>query len=57
MDSNNDGGSRSGRPARLPKNLGKMKTALRKIVSVPKAEVDRRIAEERKQKRAARQTT
>jgi len=40
--------------SRTPKNLNRMKTALRKIVSIPKAEVDRRIAEERQQKRANR---
>jgi hypothetical protein len=37
-----------------PYGLNKLKIALRKIVRVPKAEVDRRIAEERKQKRASR---
>lgn len=34
---------------KAPKGLGKLKAALRKIVRVLEAEVDRRIAEERKQ--------
>jgi len=37
-----------------PLDLNKLKVALRKIASVPKAEVDRRIAEERKLRRASR---
>ena len=34
-----------------PYGLAKLKAALRKIVSVPKAEVDRRIAEEKRGKK------
>jgi len=34
-----------------PYGLNKLKAALRKIVSVPKAEVDRRIAEEKRAKK------
>ena len=39
-----------------PKGLTKLKAALRKIVRVPKTEVDRRIAEERERKRAKRRS-
>jgi len=53
--SNPDGSSSNGHPARPPKNLGKMKAALRKIVSVPKEEVDRRIDEEKRTRDASRQ--
>ena len=34
-----------------PYGLNKMKAALRKIVSVPKSEVDRRIAEDKRAKK------
>jgi len=37
-----------------PYGLNKLKAALRKIVSVPKAEIDRRIAEEKRAKKANR---
>jgi hypothetical protein len=56
MSTDNGDGSSGGGASHKPQNLDKMKTALRKIVSVPKAEVDRRIAEERKQKHANRPT-
>lgn len=34
-----------------PQNINKLKAALRKIASVPKAEVDRRIAQEKAAKK------
>jgi len=37
-----------------PYGLNKVKAALHKIVRVPKVEVDRRIAEERREKREKR---
>jgi hypothetical protein len=37
---------------RTPKNLNRMKAALKKIFSVPKSEVDAALAKEREQKRA-----
>jgi hypothetical protein len=39
-----------------PKDLAKLKAALQKIVRVPKAEVHRRIAEDRERKRANRRS-
>jgi len=47
MSTNGNGSSRH-----KPKNLAKMKAALRKIVSVPKAEVDAALAKEREHRRA-----
>jgi hypothetical protein len=34
-----------------PRGLSKLRTALRKIVSVPKAEIDRRIANDKQAKK------
>ena len=47
MGSSNGNGS-----SHKPKNLGKMKAALRQIVRVPKSEVDAALAKERSHKRA-----
>jgi hypothetical protein len=50
MNSSSNGGSGNGHPV-APKNLAKMKAALKKIVSVPKSEVDAALAKERQHKR------
>jgi hypothetical protein len=41
----------------IPKGLDKLKAALRKIVSVSKADVEQTIVEERKQKRSKSRAT
>jgi hypothetical protein len=38
-------------PSKPPKNLDKMKAALKRIVSVPKSEVDAALARDREHKR------
>jgi len=48
--STNGGGSNGG--PHKPKNLHKMKMALRRIVQVPKTDVDAALAKEREHKRA-----
>ncbi|MGA7621909.1 hypothetical protein [Candidatus Binatus sp.] len=51
MGSSINGSSGNGH-SRTPKNLNRMKAALKKIVSVPKSEIDVALAKEREQKRA-----
>jgi hypothetical protein len=50
MSSTNGNGSSSHKP----KNLDKMKAALRQIVRVPKSEVDAALAKEREHKRTSK---
>ena len=47
-----NGSSRSSHPSRAPKNLDKMKVALRRIVGVSKSDVDAALARERGHKRS-----